>query len=168
MIIERRISAFCIVAQIGIGSSAIGFFLEFGNIFGVVFHHHGHIGSIKRRSIHLFHLLLLGLLLCADVLRQSPIILRSHALKVLLGFAVVIDHALAELLYVVALSVLRRQFPHRHFGHIALRCLLHEHGIGGVAGFGRSGLAGVICGLRERRDGETVDQNCDLVHRRHL
>src|SRR4051812_48152050 len=149
MVIQRRIGAFCVIAQIGVGAGAVGLLLEFGNIFGVVLHHHRHVRTIERRSFHLFHFLLLGLLLGIDVLRNSQIIFRGNALKVLLGLGVVIDHTLAKFLHVVALSVLGGQLSHCYFGHVALCRLLQKHGIGGVARFGRFGLAGVICGLRE-------------------
>src|SRR5436190_839397 len=86
---------------------------------------------------------ILGFLLGVHVVRYGQIIFRCHTLKIVPSLAVVIDHHLSELLYIIVLRLFRGQLAQIDFCHVALCGLRRKLRVGTSAGFG--GSAFVSC-----------------------
>src|SRR5438477_7188716 len=91
----------------------------------------------------------LGSCICGvELLRKLDALFRCELLELVVGFGVVVNHALAELLHVLRRSSFRRQFPEFNFRQTALCRLSNKRAIRGA--HGGSALGATVAGLRAR------------------
>src|ERR1051325_2527368 len=72
--------------------------LEFGDVLSVILYHVFHVRTIKLFTRELLQARLRGLILGVRFGGDVNMLLLRHLLELIVGFAVVIDHPLAELL----------------------------------------------------------------------
>jgi len=105
------------------------FLAEFLHVFVVVRRHCAHIGAVEGVALQFRETVARRLVLGVELIRQLHAFLLRDRLQLVAGLAVVLHHARAEILDLLRMPVLLRQFAELDLGQAADRGILHELGV---------------------------------------